>query len=599
MAKLFFYTNSFLILLLSEIVQTAPQQYCKPIPGSTDWPSPSTWQALNTSVSGRLIAPVPPGLVCQTNSSVHSATACTQLLNEWGNSSFHADDPFTVDYNDESCLPYPRAPCSPEPLPAYVVNATGAADVQAAVSFASKTGVRLIVKATGHDFLGRSSGRGTLSIYMHNIRGVNIAIGDPLAKRYGGIASVKIAAGMRFREIYSAVSAYNLTIVGGSDPDVGIGGWTMGAGHSPISSVYGLGADQVLEMDVVTANGTRLTVNEDSYPDLFWAIRGGGGSTFAVLLSVTVRAYPSLPGTIYTFSYNTTANTDTFWSLVAYFHNQLPDLSDAGVMGYYYIEPDNSATQPDPRQGTIYGLWFVANKTVAQTRQILAPFEYNLTSNIFNWTDPILTSNDAFYVPDFIKAWLALNPPQSVGTDVRLGSRLLDRKALKSNPITLKRLLQQSSAANPQSTTLGNLIAGQGVKNVRNGIPGGGNAVLPAWRHDVYTHLILPRMWPYLNETAKLATTTYLRDVETQALRDLAPDTGAYVNEADPTEPDWQKTFWGDNYLRLLSLKRQWDPKGVFWCIPCVGHADGWTVKSDLGVEGAIGQNEGRICKTT
>lgn len=79
---------------------------------------------------------------------------------------------------------------------------------------------------------------------------------------------------MRFREIYSAVSAYNLTIVGGSDPDVGIGGWTMGAGHSPISSVYGLGADQVLEMDVVTANGTRLTVNEDSYPDLFWAIRG-------------------------------------------------------------------------------------------------------------------------------------------------------------------------------------------------------------------------------------------------------------------------------------------------------------------------------------
>jgi hypothetical protein len=113
-----------------------------------------------------------------------------------------------------------------------------------------------------------------LSIYTHNIRGVNVSIGDPRAVKYGGVASVKVAAGMRFGEIYAAASAFNLTIVGGADPDVGIGGWITGGGHSPISSVYGLGADQVLEMDVVTANGTRLTINEDSYPGLFWAMRG-------------------------------------------------------------------------------------------------------------------------------------------------------------------------------------------------------------------------------------------------------------------------------------------------------------------------------------
>lgn len=144
-----------LVLLIAAIIRAAPQQYCKPLPGSANWPSHSDWHALNTSVSGRLIAPVPPGLVCQTNSTIHSTAACSELLAQWPNSSFHADEPFTVDYNDDSCLPDPRAPCSAAPLPAYVVNATNAGDVQAAVKFAERTGVRLIVKGTGHDFLSR------------------------------------------------------------------------------------------------------------------------------------------------------------------------------------------------------------------------------------------------------------------------------------------------------------------------------------------------------------------------------------------------------------------------------------------------------------
>ena len=86
--------------------------------------------------------------------------------------------------------------------------------------------------------------------------------------------------------------------------------------------------------------------------------------------------------------------------------------------------------------------------------------------------------------------------------------------------------------------------------------------------------------------------TERLRDVETQALRDLAPDTGAYMNEADPTEPEWQKAFWGENYKRLARLKRKWDPRGVFWCRACVGSEE-WVVEGG----DAIGQHEGRICR--
>ena len=144
-----------LAFVLPSAVLSAPQPYCKPIVGSPSWPSASDWQALNKSISGGLIAPVPPGLVCQTNSSVYSVQACATVYSEWSNSSWHALDPFTTDYNDDSCLPSPQAPCSTAPLPVYVVNATNVADVQAAIRFAHRTGVRLIMKGTGHDFLGR------------------------------------------------------------------------------------------------------------------------------------------------------------------------------------------------------------------------------------------------------------------------------------------------------------------------------------------------------------------------------------------------------------------------------------------------------------
>ena len=124
------------------------------------------------------------------------------------------------------------------------------------------------------DTAARSAGRDAISIYTHNIRGVEVNRDDERAKKHGGIASVKIAAGTQMAELYAVAAKNNITVVGGADLNVGIGGWITGGGHSPVSSKYGLGADQVIEMEVVTANGTLLTVNETSYPDLYWAMRG-------------------------------------------------------------------------------------------------------------------------------------------------------------------------------------------------------------------------------------------------------------------------------------------------------------------------------------
>ena len=208
----------------------------------------------------------------------------------------------------------------------------------------------------------------------------------------------------------------------------------------------------------------------------------GGGSTFAVMTSVTVRAYPSLASTWYVYSYNTTADSDTYWSLATYFHSQLPTLSDKGVMGYYWAFA-SLASPPAAPKSTIFGVWVLPEKSADDTKEIMATMEEAISNNTFGWKDPVILSNYSLYVPDFMSGWVQ-NTPETVGVNVRLGSRLLGRKALETDPQQLETLLKKS-VANPQNAILGNLVAGKGVKDVK--IPGGSNAVVPAWR-DAYVH---------------------------------------------------------------------------------------------------------------
>lgn len=202
------------------------------------------------------------------------------------------------------------------------------------------------------------------------------------------------------------------------------------------------------------------------------------------MISVTVRAYPGFGTTLYTFSYNTTSNTDTFWSLAAYFHSQLPTLSDDGVMGYYWVSPDTGPGADPAVRGSLYGVWLLPEKTVEQSQKIIAPMEQVIRNNTMKWADPVRLDNYTLFGPDFTSIW-SMNTPESVGLELRLGSRLLGRKALETDLQTLKTQLKKTTS-NPLYSILGHLVAGQGVKNVK--IPGGSNAVLPAWR-SAYVHI--------------------------------------------------------------------------------------------------------------
>ena len=129
---------------------------CKAVPDSSGWPAEAEWNTLNQSVSGRLIAPEPAGAVCRPGRPEFNNQTCALLTQQWTNESFHAMQPASVDYNDDTCsLLFPKTPCSAAGYPAYVIAAETARDVQEGVKFAAKTGVRLIVKGTGHDIPSR------------------------------------------------------------------------------------------------------------------------------------------------------------------------------------------------------------------------------------------------------------------------------------------------------------------------------------------------------------------------------------------------------------------------------------------------------------
>jgi hypothetical protein len=285
----------YVLQLLGLAVTSLADSKCKATPGSNNWPSDIEWAKLNTSLSGRLLKPPPPGAVCHQDQPTFDPAACPEVAADWLTSAWQSDNPVGTicnNFNNDTCLPNATYPCSGEGYPIYVVNATCAEDVKQGVDFARRNSIRLIVKGTGHDYLGRylcvedqsksnadghrSVAPNSLSIWTHHISGLSFQDGfQPKGCRFtiDGPA-VTTAAGTQMLEIDYEAHLRNLTIVSGGAGTVGVGGYLTGGGHAALSSTYGMGADQVLEMEVVTPGGAILTINECQNTDLFWAMRG-------------------------------------------------------------------------------------------------------------------------------------------------------------------------------------------------------------------------------------------------------------------------------------------------------------------------------------
>jgi hypothetical protein len=145
-------------LTITTLAHSHSHSQCKSTQGSHNWPTSHEWSRLNNSISGRLLQPPPPGAVCHPSQPTYDPSLCPSVVAGWNTSKWHSDDPISSmgnNFNNDSCLPDPNVPCSGEGYPDYVVNATCADDVKKGVDFARRHNIRLIVKGTGHDYLGR------------------------------------------------------------------------------------------------------------------------------------------------------------------------------------------------------------------------------------------------------------------------------------------------------------------------------------------------------------------------------------------------------------------------------------------------------------
>src|SRR5206468_1686679 len=166
---------------------------------------------------------------------------------------------------------------------AYAVAATGAPDVAAAVKFARTHKLRLVVKGGGHSYMGASNAPDSLLVWTRAMNAIELhdAFVPQGGSPHEAQPAVSIGAGAMWSDAYAAVTTRGGRYVqGGGCTTVGVAGLVQGGGFGNFSKRYGTAAASLIEAEVVTADGQVRIANAHPNPDLFWALKGGGGGTF-------------------------------------------------------------------------------------------------------------------------------------------------------------------------------------------------------------------------------------------------------------------------------------------------------------------------------
>jgi FAD/FMN-containing dehydrogenase len=192
-----------------------------------------------------------------------------------------------------------------------VVAAESAAAVSAAVRFASAHNVRLVVKGRGHSYFGASNAPDSLLVWTPRMD--TISLHDAFTPAGSGAApvpAVSVGAGGMWLHTYQAVTGgAGRYVQGGGCTTVGVAGLVQGGGFGHFSKAYGTAAASLLEAEIVTADGVTRVVNDAREPDLFWALKGGGGGTFSIVTRFTLATHP-LPETLGAVSFVLKARRD-------------------------------------------------------------------------------------------------------------------------------------------------------------------------------------------------------------------------------------------------------------------------------------------------
>ncbi|KAJ5493910.1 FAD-binding type 2 [Penicillium fimorum] len=553
---------------LGPYLSHSPRSQCRCGPDDDCWPSLGAWGALNGTVGGQLVQLSPVGDVC--HEAKYSNRSCTELIQHFRNTTWRVENPaalqvHTWEYSrqqKQSCHvsdPLEPGQCDRGRVAHYSAYVQSVLEVQEVVQFAASNRLRLVIRNTGHDLAGRSSAPNSLQLHTAGLKGIrHVESFTPQAPDGRSIPSegpaVTVGAGVLTGELYSAAAEGGYTVVGGSCSTVGIaGGWMQGGGYGILTPSRGLGVDNVLEVGVVTAQGIYVTANQHQNQDLFWAVRGGGGGSFGVIVHVTFRTYPDVPAVVSKLNILSPHGPDSaFWDTVTDLLRTIPILVDRGDAVQAFAMPVLPGNQSFL---TIES--YLIHDSHAGGRDALDELQKRIEDRGL----PVESSDEPF---DRLSTYLALPKGlDQAGMGMMTASRLVSRDFMKSaqGPSRISQTLAQLSYGPGDVLSLEGMVGGPAVQRKATA----DSAIHPSWRSALMS-LTLGRGLPsdpdwdaYDRIQNELAMTQLpvLESLEKGAM-------GGYLGIPFPYESNPSRVFWGSHYNRLLALKGRWDPDDLF-----------------------------------
>jgi FAD/FMN-containing dehydrogenase len=401
--------------------------------------------------------------------------------------------------------------------PALIVRCAGVADVMRAVDFARNNALLVSVRAGGHGVAGLAVCDGGLMIDLSRMKGIHV---DPTRQ------TARADAGVTWGEFDHETQAFGLATTGGVARPTGIAGLTLAGGHGFLMRKHGLACDNLLSVDVVTADGQLRTASATENPDLFWGVRGGGGN-FGVVTSFEYQLHPVglMLGGLLIYPMEQARQVLKFYHE---FTSTAPDeLGSLAVLG----------TLPDGAQAVVILLGY--NGPVDQGEQVLRPlrtFGTPIADQISLLPYSALQSIVENFNPPGLRNYWKMNylrdlPDEAI--DV-----MVERYATNSTPFTHLVLY-----------TLGGAVSRVGQ-----------NETAVAYR-DARHAFITIGMWSDSAEDEQ--TIQWVRDLWS-AMQPFAAD-GFYINYEADVAPDRVEAAYGpEKYVRLVALKNQYDPENLF-----------------------------------
>ena len=572
--------------LLRNVAATAATALCPAVVHGRSGPARhANWGALEARLGDRLIAVNSPLEAC----AKAGGAGAEALLEKCRNPYFLGDDPAltqTLGWTDAwTSRASERA-----------VAAESAADVAAAIDFARREGVRPVVKGGGHSYFGNSNAADSLLVWTRRMQAVSLHddfVGAGCPPNPTPVPAVSVGAGAIWGRVYDAVSVKGGRYVqGGGCLTVGVAGFVQGGGFGSFSKQFGTGAGNLLEAEVVTADGRVRIVNRRREPELFFALRGGGGGTFGVVTRLTLRTHP-LPSTLGAVLLTVRAKSDAAWRALV-----------ARVVAFYAEALFNPTWGEQLRftpRRVFSATMLFHGLSEQQARAVWQPFLDWIASRP---SDYALDGQPAFLAVPGRSLWdpaFLKNVPGLVLVDDRPGASP-DNVFWASNRDEAGQVLHAYQSAwmpaallgpERQASLVDALLAGSAewsmALHTNKGLAGGSPQALALAREtatnpavlDAFALLICaaegPPAWPGLrghepdDATGRREAAAVRRAMA--PIRRLVPDAGAYASEADYFDEDWQRRYWGTNYPRLLAAKRRYDPAGLFHGRHTVGSA--------------------------